>query len=177
MGLSITFFFIFSVFNPFSASNTVSGSDGYEGEYAYYLVGGDAQKFGGAKISMKQENKKFVPDIVSVSTNTTVTFPNRDKVAHNVYSVEGPMGFFDLGVSTSDQEKTLQMTISKNGATKITCAMHPIMKAIIFTVPSKYSDATRNGSYEIKNVPSGTYELMMMNNKGLEKKLKTIVVN
>lgn len=177
MSLSILFGFILLILDSFPATNTVSGTDGYEGEYAYYLVGGDAQKFSDVKTSIKQENKKFVPDILSVSTNATVTFPNRDKVAHNVYSVEGPMGFFDLGVSTSDQEKTLQMVISKNGATKITCAMHPIMKAIIFTVPSKYSDASRNGRYEIKNVPSGTYDLMMMNNKGLEKKLKTIVVN
>jgi plastocyanin len=156
----------------------LSGSDGPKEPAAYFLVGGDAQQIAsGKKFEIVQKDKRFVPSLVAVAVNTTLVFPNRDAFAHNVYSIEGPLGFFDLGTSSRDQEKTLQIVMSKTGVTKISCAIHPIMKAALFSVSSKYFAVSTDGTYEIDGVKPGKYELMVMDIKGQTRKLKDVTVS
>lgn len=165
------------VFSGTGIFGSLKGSDGVQEPAAYYLVGGDAQNIpADGKLNVIQKDKRFFPDLAGVSVNSTIFFPNRDLFAHNVYSIESPLGFFDLGTSSRDQEKTLQVVMSKAGVTKISCAIHPIMKAVIFSVPSKYFAITSDGTYEMQNLKPGDYELMMMNLKGQTKRLKIVSI-
>lgn len=155
----------------------LQGNDGPKEAAAYYLVGGDAASFGPESKELVQLNKAFSPEVVSVSKGSTITFPNKDSFTHNVYSPEGVEGFFDLGsAGTTDASNSnlIKKEFTAEGAVKVSCAVHPIMKAHIFVVPSKYHTSSKDGSYTFEGVPSGTYDLMVMTGKGKSEKLKSV---
>ena len=171
------------VFGNASAPNTdqpiLQGNDGPKEAAAYYLVGGDAASFGPETREMVQLNKAFQPEVISAPTGSTVTFPNKDSFTHNVYSAEGVEGFFDLGsAGTTDgsSDNLIKKEFTKEGVIKVSCAVHPIMKAHIFIVPSKYHTASTDGSYSFTGAPAGTYDLMVITGKGTPEKLKSVTI-
>lgn len=176
---SLLLCFVMYASTPDSSLDTpvLQGNDGPKEAAAYYLVGGDAASFGAESKELVQLNKAFAPEILSVSKGSTITFPNKDSFTHNVYSPEGIEGFFDLGsAGTTDASKSnlIKKEFAAEGAVKVSCAVHPIMKAHIFIVPSKYHTASKDGSYAFEGVPSGTYDLMVMTGKGISEKLKSV---
>lgn len=161
-------------------SATLSGSDGPKEPAAYYLTGNDAAAPGSEVIRVKQKDKAFHPNLTSVSVGGSVAFPNRDVHMHNVYSQEGVLGFFDLGSSEktkSDESNLLSKEMPKAGVVKISCAIHPVMKGTIFVVPSKFHTVSRDGTYEFSGMPSGEYDLMVMDQSGSTSKLKTVQID
>ena len=162
-----------------SGLGVVNGNDGPKEPAAYYLVGGDAASFDKGSSEMVQENKAFAPEVLSVPVGSTITFPNKDSFVHNVYSPKGSMGFFDLGSATTTDPSggnLITKEFTKEGTIEIACAVHPIMKAHLFIVPSKYHTASKDGTYTFSGVPTGTYELMVVNSKGATSKLKSITI-
>lgn len=157
----------------------LQGNDGPQEAAAYYLAGGHAGLFDPESSELVQMNKAFSPDVVSVPTGSTIAFPNRDSFTHNVYSPEGVDGFFDLGFArTTDTDNVNLITKAFNteGVIKVSCAIHPVMKAHIFVVPSKYHTASKDGSYTFSNVPAGTYDLMVVTGSGTPEKLKSVTL-
>ena len=158
---------------------TLQGADGPKEPAAYYLVGGDAASFSPQDGVLIQSNKAFAPEVLSAPTGSTISFPNKDSFTHNVYSPEGSMGFFDLGTAgttAADNSNLIQKTFDKEGMIKVSCAVHPVMQAHIFIVPSKYHTASKDGSYSFPDVPSGTYDLMVVTKSGTPEKLKSITL-
>jgi predicted lipoprotein with Yx(FWY)xxD motif len=68
----------------------------------------------------------FDPPQLSVAVGTTVTWTNRDSVAH---TVTGDQGEFDSG--HLDPGKTFSFTFSQPGTFAYHCTIHPQMKATI----------------------------------------------
>ncbi|HYF02890.1 MAG TPA: carboxypeptidase regulatory-like domain-containing protein, partial [Patescibacteria group bacterium] len=172
-------FIFIAPFHQLSAGS-LSGSDGPKQPSAYFLVGGDAASSKKDKVSIVQKDKKFSPDIISLTVGGVVEFPNKDNLVHNVYSAKGALGFFDLGSANTtlpDESNLAKKTMDKPGVIKINCAVHPVMQASIFVIPqSKYHTVSRNGSYTFNNVPAGTYDLMVMDEAGKISKLKSVTV-
>lgn len=38
-------------------------------------------------VTMEQQNRQFVPDLLMIPTGSTVSFPNQDPISHNVFSL------------------------------------------------------------------------------------------
>ena len=155
----------------------LQGNDGPQEPAAYYLLGGDAASFEAETKELVQLNKAFSPDIISASKGSTIIFPNKDSFTHNVYSPEGVEGFFDLGsagTTDADNSNLISKEFAAEGVVKVSCAVHPIMKAHIFIVPSKYHTVSKDGSYSFSKVPAGTYDLMVVTGKGTPEKLKSV---
>src|SRR5579863_7467401 len=105
---------------------------------------------------MNQKNMQFDPHVLPVVVGQTVDFLNSDSVLHNVFSPDACADRFNLGTWPQGQIKSY--TFTKPCFAELLCKVHPEMEGFVAAVPSPYfAVTTPNGSYEIKDVPDGTY--------------------
>jgi hypothetical protein len=102
-----------------------------------------------------------------VVAGTAVRFLNSDPTPHNVFSPDNEK--YNLG--TWPQGLTKDYTFSK--CTKFPCVytqlcrVHPEMEAYIVVLQNPFFAVTRKeGTYDIANVPPGTYQLAVWHAKG-----------
>lgn len=119
-------------------------------------------------VPVDQRNLKFIPHTIIILRGTTVDFLNSDQVAHNVYwpSINGDERLRrNLTVVSPSQKKSFQF--NDLGTAQILCNFHPDMVAYVVVVPTPYFALTGNeGSFTIKNVPTGTYTLKSWSEDG-----------
>ena len=107
------------------------------------------------KVVLDQKNMSFSPHVLAVRVGTTVEFPNRDRVFHNVFSFHDGKRF-DLGMYPVGT--TRDVTFGKPGLSRIFCNIHPNMAAYVMAVDSAYFAASdASGRFVLAAVPSGTY--------------------
>lgn len=105
-----------------------------------------------------QKDAMFAPHVLPIAVGTTVIWPNRDEIYHNVFSMSDAASF-DLGLYQGD-DATKRVTFSKSGRVDVFCAIHSNMHCIVLVLPSPYfARADERGRYTIRNVPPGTYQL------------------
>ena len=106
-------------------------------------------------VVLDQRNVQFVPQVLAVQVGTKVSFPNNDRVFHNVFSFRESKRF-DLGLYPVGMVK--EVPFDKPGLSRVYCNIHPQMAAYVMVVDTPYfavSDAT--GRFTIAAVPAGTY--------------------
>jgi plastocyanin len=107
-------------------------------------------------VRIDQKNMQFMPHVMPVLVGTTVDFLNSDSVLHNVFSPDSCADRMNLGTWPQGQVKSF--TFKKECFASLLCKVHPEMEGYVAAVPTPYFAVTSpNGSYEIKNVPDGTY--------------------
>ncbi len=107
---------------------------------------------------LASQDMSFVPPVLCVLAGSTVSFPNKDDMVHNVFSLSKTKAF-DLGLYGPGQEKTV--TFEKTGLVKIYCNIHENMKAYILILGNPYFTLTdKGGNYRLRDVPPGTYALV-----------------
>lgn len=107
---------------------------------------------------IEQKGIEFRPRVLPVLKGTTVDFPNRDEVYHNVFSLS-KNAKFDLGRYATDESKP--WTFDTPGVVKIYCEIHQHMKAFVVVLDNPYFAVTdAEGNYTISGVPPGTYTLV-----------------
>jgi plastocyanin len=114
---------------------------------------------------MDQKDLTFVPHVLPVIAGTTVDFLNSDDVLHNVFTPDKCADKFNLG--TWPKGQTRSYTFKNPGCTSIMlCNVHPEMEAFVVVLATPYfAVSAKDGSYTIKNVPSGTYTLSIWHEK------------
>jgi plastocyanin len=109
----------------------------------------------GRKIVLDQRDLRFSPLVLAVRVGTTVTFPNNDRVFHNVFSFHHGK-VFDLGLYPVGASKAVQF--DKPGVSRIFCNIHPNMAAYVFAVDSPYfAVSNAAGAFTLPGVPTGRY--------------------
>lgn len=112
---------------------------------------------------MDQKNLIFVPHVLPVLVGTTVDFPNSDDVRHNVFSPRKE-NKFNLGTYSSGVVRSV--TFSKPGIAPLLCNVHAEMSAFIVVLENPYyAVSNREGTFEIKGVPPGTYTIKTWHEK------------
>ena len=118
--------------------------------------------------TIDQRQMAFVPKVMVVVQGTTVDFLNSDSVGHNVYwpSISGNKKLaHNLGTWPKGEKKSFQF--NDLGAASLLCNVHPEMSGTVVIVPTPYFAVTdRDGAFEIKNVPPGTYTLKTWSEDG-----------
>ena len=108
--------------------------------------------------ALDQENLQFHPQVLPILVGTTVDFPNRDHLFHNVFSYSQAKEF-DLGRYPTNDSRSV--TFNKPGLVRVYCDIHSHMNATIIVLSHPYF-ATMNddGTYAIPRVPEGKYRVV-----------------
>jgi plastocyanin len=122
-----------------------------------WLVGPETRPISNDEPVMAQHGGQFVPSFLIVVAGQTVTMPNDDQVAHNVYSLSASKQF-DLGFYAKGEHKTV--TFERPGLVDVQCLIHSFMRGKILVVPNRYySIIAADGTFHIGNVPAGKFSL------------------
>ncbi len=102
-----------------------------------------------------QKGLRFTPDFLLVAQGDTVSFPNDDRVTHNVFSISRAKRFdLDLYPPGSSRE----ILFDEAGQVDVFCSIHQNMHAVIVVVPSDYAAvAGADGAFRMPAVPPGRY--------------------
>ncbi len=107
--------------------------------------------------SMNQSNKTFVPHVLPVTVGSKVAFKNEDVIFHNVFSLSRPNDF-DAGLYKAGNSYT--RTFNTPGPVQILCNIHATMIGYVVVVDTPYyAQADGSGSFTIRGVPPGDYNL------------------
>jgi plastocyanin len=105
--------------------------------------------------TIMQKDRKFQPELVAITKDETVTFPNKDVFFHNVFS-QSTTRPFDLGSFKRDESKDKQFP--SLGVVDVYCNIHPEMAATILVVPNqRHTRAAADGKFAIDGVRPGTW--------------------
>jgi plastocyanin len=108
---------------------------------------------------LDQRNETFVPGVVAITAGSIVSFPNSDRVYHNVFSLSKPRRF-DLGRYPRGQSRSV--AFDKPGVVRVFCEIHSHMSAYILVFAHRFFAVTDEaGRYRIDGVPPGSYTLAL----------------
>jgi plastocyanin len=108
--------------------------------------------------AIEQKDRQFLPDLVVIPPGSSVSFPNLDKIFHNVFSLSKPKTF-DLGNYPKGQ--TRLVTFPKPGIVFVNCRLHPNMTATVVVSPNRWNAiADGSGSFTLHGVTPGTYTIV-----------------
>jgi len=102
---------------------------------------------------MAQEHITFVPHVLLVPVGAVVSFPNRDRVRHHVYSFSAAKRF-ELKLYGQEQSRTV--VFDKPGVVALGCNIHDKMSAYVVVVDTSFAaQSDQGGRVVLKNVPDG----------------------
>ena len=108
---------------------------------------------------LDQKDLQFHPQVLPVLVGTTVSFPNRDNLFHNVFSYSQAKEF-DLGRYPQNDSRTVMF--DKPGVVRVYCDIHSSMSATILVLQNPFfATPDDNGEYRIRGVPEGKYRLVL----------------
>lgn len=106
-----------------------------------------------------QRAKVIVPHVLVVPVGTKVAFRNDDPIFHNIFSLSKP-NEFDTGLYK--QGATYTETFRHPGVVQLLCNIHASMFGFVVVVDTPYyAQAEASGSFNIKGVPPGEYDLQV----------------
>jgi plastocyanin len=158
-------------------SGKVSGMKGHSVVYVDTVTG---KTFPAAKENpiMNQKGLLFAPHIMIVQQGTTVEFLNSDTVQHNVYwtAISGDKkAGHNMGTWPKGEKRPF--TFDKPGVVPLLCNVHPEMGAYIIVSATPYfAETDDSGSYKIKDVPDGSYNLVVWH-EGAKSQSKAVSVS
>ena len=140
---------------PFDLHGTTHVGERFEPNAVVWLEAAAAPTRETRKVVLDQRNLAFSPHVLAVRVGTTVEFPNRDRVFHNVFSFHDGKRF-DLGMYPVGAVK--DVTFGQPGLSRIFCNIHPNMAAYVMAVDSEYfAVSDSSGRFVISAVPPGTH--------------------
>ncbi len=108
---------------------------------------------------LDQKDLQFHPQVLPVLVGTTVSFPNRDNLFHNVFSYSQPKEF-DLGRYPKNDTRTV--VFDRPGVVRVYCDIHSSMSATILVLQNPFfATPDDNGEYSISGVPEGKHRLVL----------------
>jgi plastocyanin len=108
-------------------------------------------------IEVEQVERQFRPRVALVPVGSQVSFPNRDKVRHHVYSFS-PAKAFDLKLYT--REPANPVLFDQPGVVVLGCNIHDQMLSWILVLETPYyGTAGADGHLTLTGVPPGNYRL------------------
>jgi len=116
---------------------------------------------------MDQRKMQFIPHVLPIVAGTTVAFLNSDPTPHNVFSPDNEK--YNLGTWPQGQKKDYTFDKCRKTPCVYTqlCRVHPEMEGFIVVLQNPYFAVTaKDGKYEIKDVPPGSYQLAVWHEKG-----------
>lgn len=103
--------------------------------------------------AIEQRDISFQPHVLIVPVGAIVSFPNRDKVRHHVYSFSKAKKF-DLKLY--GREETRSVTFDRPGVVALGCNIHDTMSGFVYVAATPFADqADAAGHARFDGVPAG----------------------
>ena len=126
---------------------------GAGGAVISYEPEGGAPRPGARAVEIDTREKRFIPRVTAVPRGSSVAFPNRDPVFHNVFSVS-PANRFDLGRYREGESRSSRF--EQPGLVRIYCNVHEQMVAYVMVVETPYyAVADEEGRFRLAGLPEG----------------------
>lgn len=124
------------------------------------------------RAQMLQKNKTFLPHVLAVPAGSVIDFPNDDPIFHNAFSNYNGQ-IFDIGLYPPGSSRSVKFR--RVGVVRVFCNIHSFMSAVIVVLPSPYyAESNEDGSFEVTNVPKGTYRMEVYYEKATEQTLSAL---
>jgi hypothetical protein len=125
------------------------------------------------KPAIVQKDLQFSPVLLAIPKDVSVAFPNEDSEFHNVFSYSKAKRF-DLGRYPKGESKSV--IFDKPGIVKIYCEVHPWMRAVVLVLENPYyAVVSGDGTFVIRGIPAGHYDLTIWDIDGGSKKVEADV--
>jgi plastocyanin len=109
----------------------------------------------GARSRVDQVDLEFVPHVKAIHAGSSVSFPNRDRVRHHVYSFS-PAKRFELPLYVGTPAEPV--VFNQPGVVTIGCNIHDWMVGYIYVSPSPHFGTTgAEGAALVAGMPAGRY--------------------
>ena len=110
------------------------------------------------KAKLDQQQCAFVPHIVVATKDATLDVVNSDKALHNVRAQQGETRLFNYAMPIPGH--VVPTKLKKDGTFKVSCDVHPWMRAWLLVLPTAKSAITgEDGTYKIEGVPAGKHKV------------------
>ena len=110
---------------------------------------------------MDQNGCQYVPHVMGVMIGQKFLIKNSDGLLHNVHSLAKINQAFNRAMPGAVTEAEFSFD-KEELMFKIKCDVHPWMNAYVGVITHPFYDVTgKDGKFEIKGVPAGTYELVV----------------
>ena len=147
----------------------LAGPDGVRTPAAGSVVwiGGLPKARPGPTQTMSSSQKRFTPHVIAVAQGALVTFPNVDKVYHNVFSRTAGSEF-DLGLYRNGASRSVRF--NKPGLVRVYCNIHPDMAGYVRVLDdAAFATTDENGNFRLAGLPPGQRTVQVWNERGGEK--------
>jgi plastocyanin len=151
---------------PLTEETVVADGKGDLQNVIVYLEGAPAVLPGGPMppVTLDQVNCRYVPHVVALRGGQTLHVTTSDPTLHNVHGtcVDNPS--FNFALVARGQSKDL--TFDTPERFPVRCDVHPWMKAWVQVFQNPWFAVTdKDGRYELRDVPAGTYTLVAWQEK------------
>jgi plastocyanin len=117
--------------------------------------------------SMTSSQKRFAPHVIAVTKGTVVSFPNQDRVFHNVFS-RTTGSEFDLGLYRNGSSRSVRF--SKAGLVRVYCNIHPDMAGYVRVLEDGVFTTTDDkGAFRLPGIAPGSRVVQVWDERGGEK--------
>ncbi|MET0552824.1 MAG: carboxypeptidase regulatory-like domain-containing protein [Vicinamibacteria bacterium] len=117
--------------------------------------------------AMSSAQKRFAPHVLAVAQGTVVSFPNQDKVFHNVFS-RSAGSEFDLGLYRNGASRSVRF--SKPGLVRVYCNIHPDMAGYVRVLEDGVFTTTDDkGAFRLPGIAPGSRVVQVWDERGGEK--------
>jgi plastocyanin len=121
-----------------------------------------------SKVTLDQKQCEFVPHVVAMAAGATLNVVNSDKLFHNVHAREEEKTVFNYAMPVPNY--TIPKQLKNAGALRITCDVHPWMRAWVQVLAtSAFAVTDDSGAYTISGVPPGKHTLKLWHERLGEK--------
>jgi plastocyanin len=112
-----------------------------------------------APVIIDQKGCRYVPRVIGVRAGQPMEVVNSDATLHNVHALPMSNLEFNEGQPAQGMRSKLTFTVPEV-MVRFKCDVHSWMNAYVGVVAHPYfAVTTADGSFEIKNLPPGTYEI------------------
>jgi plastocyanin len=104
-----------------------------------------------------QDNEEFQPYVTAIVVGTRVSFPNRDKVQHHVYS-QSKAKRFEIPLYRGEAKEPV--LFDQPGVVALGCNIHDWMAAYLVVLPTPhFARSGEDGLVPLAALPAGRYRL------------------
>jgi plastocyanin len=126
-----------------------------------------------ATVTLDQERCRYRPHVLAVPVGSTVEIANADELLHSVHGWAGRITRFD--VVTPSKGSRVPTRLEKPGVIQVRCDVHAWMSAVVMVADGPTAVTGRDGTFEIRDLPAGTYTVAVWHERLGEKSVEVTV--